>query len=180
MVMHPPGHRCPRRALLLAIGEPWHYHRRHGANPAVLAALVPNMTTFVRLVGGAIAVLLVAEAIDLRGPVAGSDAEPSEGVLQRFQKLLAKLRSSLHGNIRIIRKIRQPVDVGDLAVEKIAHKKGLRQADPAEVLRAFHRFWRPHGESLRTSTDRATRASREVPGFPPRVRRPCGAAHCRP
>src|SRR6195256_1045993 len=153
MVMHPPGHRRPRRALLLAVGEPWHDHRRHGANAAVVAALVPNMTTFVRLVRGAVAVLLVAETIDLRRPVAGSDAEPSERVLQRLQKLLAKLRSSLDGKVRIIRKIRQPVDVGDLAVEEIAHKKGLRQANPAEVLRAFHRFRRPHGVSLRTSTD---------------------------
>jgi hypothetical protein len=75
------------------------------------------MTTFVRLVRGAVAVLLVAETIDLRRPVAGPDAEPPEGVLQRLQELLAKLRSSLDGKIRVIRNIRQPVDVGDLAVE---------------------------------------------------------------
>src|ERR1700759_497999 len=65
IVVYPPGHRSPRGALFFAVGKPWYDDGRHGADSAILAALVPDMPAPIRFVRGAVPIPLIAQAVDL-------------------------------------------------------------------------------------------------------------------
>src|SRR6516165_7248548 len=83
--------------------------------------------------------MAVAKLVDRTRAVGGTDRQPAEGRLQRFQELLAQLAAGGNCQVGSVRYVWDAVEVGDLAMQEIAHEERGRQAHATEFLKAPHR-----------------------------------------
>ena len=67
--------------------------------------------------------MAVAELVDRRRAVGRTDRQPAECSLQGFQQLLAQHAPSSDRQVGSVRDVWNAVEVGDLAVQEIAHEE---------------------------------------------------------
>jgi len=139
MVVDPPRHSLPAHAFIYVINQPRHDDARHRSHAAVFAALIPNMSRSIAFIGAAILEVRIAVCIYLRRSVCRSDRKATERGLQRFEQVLTKLASGGDRQVGIIGQVWHTGHRRNLAVQKIAHEKGLRQPNAPECFSASNR-----------------------------------------
>src|SRR5205823_7505472 len=109
-------------------------------------ALIPNMARSIALIGAAVLEMRIAVRIHLRRSVCRSDRKATERGLQRFEQALTKLAAGGNREVGIVGQVWHTGHRRNLAVQKIAHEKGLRQPNAPKCLSAsngsgcFHRW----------------------------------------
>jgi hypothetical protein len=125
MVVYPPRHCLPGRALFQTIDQPRNDNRGHGPHSAVGAALVPDVIRAIRFVRRAIVEMLVSERVDFRRTIGRPHREAPERCLQRLKQIFAKTFARGDREIGIAGHVCDVMDIADVAVEKVPHEKRL-------------------------------------------------------
>src|SRR3954469_12334525 len=105
MVVNPPRHRLPSRALGDPVNEPRDDDRRHRSHAAGSVAPIPDVPRAVALVGAAALEVRVPERVHFGRAVAGPDRDAAEGRLQLLEQLLAQAPSGGDRQVGVVGQI---------------------------------------------------------------------------
>ena len=94
-----------------------------GPNAAIRVLPVPDMSGVVLFVRCTVQLVTVAEIIQRCGSEPAADIDAAKGAVQRLQKFRTQFASGDDGDIGIVRYVRDSLDRGDFAEQKIAQKK---------------------------------------------------------
>ncbi len=139
VVVNPPRQALPAAFVTLPVPDPGNGDAGGGPHAALRIAHVPDMVGCRCRIGRAVEPVGVAEGVHRAVSVGRADVQPTEGRLERLQKFLAKFPSGLDRQFRIVGDIRDPVELRDFGVKKIAQEKVLREAYAPELFERFHR-----------------------------------------
>src|SRR5690606_34180745 len=126
--------------------------RRYRPSPPMPlgVAPVPDMAGIIGFIGGAIiprlalALLLVAKAIDLGRAERRAHRHPPKPILQRLQQLLAKPRPRRNRQRGIIGHVVKPMHRSNVRKQKIPHEKALGQPHPPKLSQRCDGHWLFH------------------------------------
>ncbi len=138
MIVNPPGQITPVTALLEMVSKPWNDNRSPCPHAPILITTIPDMVAVIGIVARTVQFVRIAKSIQLGAAKARPHRHPPERVLQWFEQLLAKLLSRGNRQVRVVRNVGNAMNRADFGIEKIAHVKAFRQADPAQCLKAPH------------------------------------------
>jgi hypothetical protein len=109
--------------FLKAVHKPRNDDAGHCPNASAHVAAIPDVTGIIARVGGAVVAMRISERIDRARPVGRTNGQPSKGLLQGLQQLLAEMAAGNDRQVRILRQIGNAADIRNFAVEKIPHEE---------------------------------------------------------
>lgn len=95
--------------------------------------IIPNMTRKVFFIIRAVMSFFIAELIDAWRTISRANRNTSKFILEWFEQLLAQLCTCVDGFFRMIGEVGYTGPIGDFAIQKVTHKKGLGEFDASSV-----------------------------------------------
>src|SRR4029450_138755 len=104
----------------------------HRPDTSSRIAAIPDVSSIVSLVSGAVVAMRISERIDRARSIGRANGQPPKGLLQGLQQLLAEMTTGDERQVRILRQIGNAADIRNLAIEKIPHEERAGQSRPTD------------------------------------------------
>lgn len=122
-VMYPVGQRPPVLGMGITVREPRYHYAGRGPATALGVQMVPYVSGVVLLVRSAVMALLIPYSVHRGGSIRRADRDPAKRRIQWLKEFLAKPSPDFDGKVRVLWDVRNPIEIRDLAVQKVAHEE---------------------------------------------------------
>ena len=123
VVVNPPGKRAPVGTAGISVGEPRDDDTGGRPDASVRVAPILDMSGVVLFVRCAVQPVAVAEIVQRGGAKPAADIDAAKGGVQRLQKFRTQFAPGGDGDVGVVRYVRDPVDCGNFAEQKITQEK---------------------------------------------------------